>query len=60
MKHPGFQKVQQAMARAMMKKNKGMSMEQAMEHAGAALASRSRGASASAKKHNPRLKRVKG
>jgi hypothetical protein len=51
MKHPGFKKVQGSIARKM-----GVSMERA----GAILASKSRGASAKAKRANPRLKRVKG
>ena len=50
-KHPGFKAVQQKIAR-----REGVSMKQA----GAILASASRGASASAKRANPRLKRVKG
>ena len=49
--HPGFQAVQAGIA-----KKAGVSKERA----GAILASRSRNASASAKKKNPRLKRVKG
>jgi hypothetical protein len=49
--HPGFKAVQKSIS-----KKGGYSMETA----GAILAERSRGASASAKKKNPRLKRVKG
>ena len=49
-KHPGFKSVQAAIA-----KKKGVSMERA----GAILASSTRKASASAKKKNQRLKRVK-
>lgn len=50
-KHPGFKAVQSKIA-----------ADQAIssESAGAILASSSRGASASAKKANPRLKKVKG
>jgi len=50
-KHPGFKAVQKKIAR-----KQGVSMEAA----GAILASSARNASASAKKANPRLKRVKG
>jgi hypothetical protein len=50
-KHPGFKAVQKKIAR---KQNISM------ERAGAILASRTRSASAAAKKKNPRLKRVKG
>jgi len=50
-KHPGFKKVQEAIA-----KKQGISMERA----GAILAKSTRGASAAAKRRNPRLKRVKG
>ena len=49
--HPGFKAVQKKIAR-----KQGVSMEAA----GAILASSARNASASAKKANPRLKRVKG
>lgn len=49
-KHPGFKKVQQHIA-----KSEGISSK----IAGAILAARSRGASKSAKKANPRLNRVK-
>jgi hypothetical protein len=49
--HPGFAAVQEKIA-----KNGGFSSKVA----GAILASRSRDASASAKKANPRLNRVKG
>lgn len=49
-KHPGFKAVQKSIA-----KKEGVSMKQA----GAILASSSRKASPSAKKANPRLKRVK-
>lgn len=49
-KHPGFAKVQAKIA-----KSEGISKDRA----GAILASASRGASAKAKKANPRLKRVK-
>lgn len=38
----------------------GMSTQEAQKHAGAILASASRHASASAKRKNPKLKRVKG
>jgi hypothetical protein len=48
-KHPGFAKVQAGIAR-----KSGVSMQAA----GAILAASSRKASASAKRHNPRLKRV--
>lgn len=51
MKHPGFKAVQSEIA------NKEGLSEKA---AGAILASRTRHASAAAKKANPRLKRVKG
>ena len=51
MKHPGFRKVQGSIAKRM-----GVSMDRA----GAILAASSRGASAKAKRKNPRLKRVKG
>jgi hypothetical protein len=51
MKHPGFKKVQSGIA-----KREGISKDRA----GAILAASSRGASAKAKKRNPRLKRVKG
>ena len=50
MKHPGFKKVQSKI------ENEGYSKKAA----GAILASRTREASKSAKKKNPRLKRVKG
>lgn len=49
-KHPGFKVVQKKIA-----KKSGVGMKAA----GAILASASRGASAAAKKKNPRLKRVK-
>ena len=49
-KHPGFKAVQKQIAR-----KQGVSMKQA----GAILASSTRNASASAKRANPRLKRVK-
>lgn len=48
-KHPGFEKVQKSIA-----KKEGISEERA----GAILASASRGASKSAKKKNPKLKKV--
>jgi hypothetical protein len=48
--HPGFKAVQAKIA------GRGYGMERA----GAILAAASRGASAGAKKRNPRLKRVKG
>lgn len=50
-KHPGFKAVQQKIAR-----KEGVSMKQA----GAILASATRNASMSAKRANPRLKKVKG
>ena len=50
-KHPGFQAVQSKIA-----SQKGISKDRA----GAILAASTRGASAKAKKANPRLKRVKG
>jgi hypothetical protein len=50
-KHPGFKSVQKKIAR-----KQGISMDAA----GSILASAARNASASAKKANPRLKRVKG
>jgi len=50
-KHPGFKAVQSKIASKM-----GVSKERA----GAILASKTRSASAKAKKANPRLKRVKG
>lgn len=49
--HPGFKKVQASIA-----KKEGVSKEAA----GAILASQSRKASASAKRKNPKLKKVKG
>ena len=49
-KHPGFKAVQAKIA-----KKQGVSKDRA----GAILAASSRGASAAAKKKNPRLKRVK-
>lgn len=49
-KHPGFKKAQASIAR-----KQGISKERA----GAILAASSRGASAAAKRKNPRLKRVK-
>jgi aspartate/tyrosine/aromatic aminotransferase len=49
--HPGFKKVQSSIAKRM-----GVSKERA----GAILAASSRNASASAKRKNPALKRVKG
>ena len=49
-KHPGFKSVQQKIAR-----REGVSMKQA----GAILASATRNSSPSAKRANPRLKRVK-
>lgn len=49
-KHPGFKAVQKSIAR-----KQGISMKSA----GAILASSSRNASASAKRKNPHLKRVK-
>lgn len=48
-KHPGFEKVQEKIA-----KKEGVSKERA----GAILAASSRGASKAAKKKNPRLKKV--
>lgn len=51
MNHPGFKKVQGSIARKM-----GVSMKRA----GAILASKTRSASAKAKRKNPRLRRVKG
>lgn len=50
-KHPGFQAVQAKIAA-----KEGISQKRA----GAILAASSRGASAKAKRANPRLKRVKG
>lgn len=50
-KHPGFQSVQKSIAA-----REGVPMERA----GAMLAASTRRASKSAKKANPRLKRVKG
>lgn len=50
-KHPGFKSVQSSIA-----KKEGISKQRA----GAILAASTRGASAKAKKANPRLKRVKG
>jgi hypothetical protein len=50
-KHPGFKKVSQKI-----QKEQGVSKKQA----DAILAASSRGASAAAKRKNPRLKRVKG
>jgi hypothetical protein len=50
-KHPGFKAVQAKIA-----KRSGVGKERA----GAILAASSRGASAGAKRKNPRLKRVKG
>jgi len=50
-KHPGFKAVQNKIA-----KEQNVSKKSA----GAILASSSRGASAAAKRKNPRLKRVKG
>jgi hypothetical protein len=47
--HPGFKAVQAKIAK-----------KYGMKKAGAILASKTRNASASAKKANPRLKRVKG
>lgn len=51
MKHPGFASVQNSIA-----KKEGLSKKAA----GAILASRTRGASAAAKKINPHLNKVKG
>lgn len=48
-KHPGFKAVQKKIAK-----------KYGMKAAGAILAKKTRGASAAAKKANPRLKRVKG
>lgn len=50
-KHPGFKAVQTSISKKM-----GVSKERA----GAILASRTRKASAAAKRKNPRLKRVRG
>lgn len=50
-KHPGFQAVQSRIA-----SKEGLSKKAA----GAILAARTRNASSSAKRENPRLKRVKG
>jgi hypothetical protein len=50
-KHPGFKKVQAGIA-----KREGVSKDRA----GAILAASSRGASKSAKRANPKLRRVKG
>ena len=47
--HPGFKAVQ-----------KGIAKKYGMKAAGAILASKTRGASAKAKKKNPRLNKVKG
>ena len=49
--HPGFKAVQRGIA-----KRQGVSMKRA----GAMLAAGTRGASAGAKRKNPRLRRVKG
>lgn len=49
--HPGFGSVQKSIA-----KRSGYSMKRA----GAILASKTRGASSTAKRRNPRLKRVRG
>lgn len=57
--HPGFKKVQEGMARKLMKKH-GMTMKAAMMQAGRMLASASRNASMGAKQVNPNLKKVKG
>jgi len=57
-KHPGFKSVQGSIAKRL--EDKGVSKGEAKKRAGAILASKTRGASAAAKKKNPRLKRVKG
>jgi hypothetical protein len=54
--HPGFKGAQASIAKRLAAKG----VKNAEERAGAILASKSRGASASAKKSNPRLRRVKG
>ena len=56
-RHPGFKSAQAEIAK---KKNPRTGKPYGSERAGAILASKSRGASAAAKKRNPRLKKVKG
>jgi hypothetical protein len=55
--HPGFKAVQGEIAAGITPRRKGQTKQEA---AGAILASRTRGASAAAKKRNPRLRRVRG
>jgi len=55
--HPGFSKVQSSIAKEI---NPKTGKPYGEEVAGAILASKTRGASAKAKKANPRLNRVKG
>lgn len=55
-KHPGFKAVQSKIAQEKGKGGKPLGEKAA----GAILASKTRGASASAKKANPNLKKVKG
>jgi len=55
--HPGFKAVQGQIAAGITPRVKGQTKKEA---AGAILASRTRGASAKAKRANPRLRRVTG
>ena len=55
--HPGFKAVQSQIAKNVKPRKKGQTKKEA---AGAILASSTRKASKSAKKKNPRLKKVKG
>jgi len=58
--HEGFHVIQERIARKQQKEHPGESSKEAMSHAGRILASRSRSASKSARRKNPRLNRVKG
>ena len=56
-RHPGFKSVQSSIAK---QKNPKTGKPYGAKRAGAILASKTRGASKSAKRKNPRLKRVRG
>jgi hypothetical protein len=55
--HPGFRAVQSEIAAGITPRRKGQTRQEA---AGAILGASTRGASAAAKRRNPRLRRVRG
>lgn len=59
-KHPGFKAAEKAGVQKAKKTHPSWSKEHLERYVGGGIANRSRGASAAAKKANPRLKRVKG